>query len=59
MGETLIGFDVIGIELDGGFHSFHCHDLSTDLARRFSLEINEYGLFAAIANSKSGCRIYE
>jgi hypothetical protein len=51
--ETLIGFDIIGIELDGGFHSFHCHDLSDDLAERFNLEINEYGLFTAIANSKA------
>jgi hypothetical protein len=51
--ETLIGFDVIGVELDGGFHSFHCHDLSADLGGRFSLEINEHGLLAAIENSKA------
>jgi hypothetical protein len=36
---------IIGIEISGDFHSFHCHDISTDLTERFGLTLNEYGLF--------------
>ncbi|RMB63216.1 hypothetical protein EAX61_02140 [Dokdonia sinensis] len=28
---NLLGFDMIGIEIGGDFHSFHCHDLFKDL----------------------------
>jgi hypothetical protein len=44
-GESLIGFDLIGIEVGGSFHSFHCHDIGEELSNRFGLELNEYGLF--------------
>jgi hypothetical protein len=40
---------------NGGFYTFHCHDLSADLAERFNLEINEYGLFTEIAKFEGGC----
>lgn len=40
----LIGFDLIGIESGGDFHTFHCHDLYGDLKRDLEIEINEYGL---------------
>jgi len=43
--EVFIGYDVVGIEWDGGFHTFYCHDISKDLVDKFKLEINEYGLF--------------
>ncbi|MBV7441418.1 hypothetical protein KRX57_08285 [Weeksellaceae bacterium TAE3-ERU29] len=42
--EETIGYDLIGIELGGGFHSFHCHDLAEDLINKFGIEINEFGL---------------
>lgn len=42
--EELIGYDLIGIEYSGGFHSFHCHDLGEDLSNRFNIEINDFGL---------------
>ena len=40
----LIGYDLIGVESDGGFHTFHCHDLYKDLKKDLEIEINEYGL---------------
>jgi hypothetical protein len=43
--EKFIGFDIIGIEGNGDFHSFHCHDISGDLIERFHLTKNQYGLF--------------
>jgi len=43
--ETLIGHDIIGIEVDGGFHTFYCHDISKELTAKFDLTINKFGLF--------------
>ncbi|MDR3669021.1 MAG: hypothetical protein P4L35_19500 [Ignavibacteriaceae bacterium] len=43
--EAFIGFDIIGIECTGGFHTFHCHDLSKYLEDIFKLQINQHGLF--------------
>jgi len=51
--ETFIGFDIIGIEMDGGYHTFHCHDISADLVEKFGLEPNEYGLFKEIEDMQS------
>ncbi|WBX72985.1 hypothetical protein PG913_08765 [Tenacibaculum pacificus] len=42
--EKTLGFDLIGIESSGEFHSFHCHDLASDLIEKFGIEINEFGL---------------
>ncbi|PTX10522.1 hypothetical protein C8N40_11725 [Pontibacter mucosus] len=44
--EIVIGFDLIGVELSGDFHTFHCHDLANDLIQKFNIEINQYGLIA-------------
>jgi hypothetical protein len=51
--ESLLGFDIIGMESGGGFHTFHCHDLAADLVKRFNLEVNGHGLFIAIDNTKA------
>lgn len=40
----LVGFDLIGIESGGDFHTFHCHDLYGDLKRDLKVEVNEFGL---------------
>jgi hypothetical protein len=40
----LLGYDLIGIEFGGEFHSFHCHDLCGDLHRDLGIKINENGL---------------
>ncbi|UKJ09121.1 hypothetical protein [Solitalea lacus] len=43
--EELLGFDLIGVELDGSFHTFYCNSISEDLLNTFGLNANEYGLF--------------
>jgi hypothetical protein len=42
-GEVM-GFDLIGVEPDGSFHSFHCHYLEQDMTERFGVVVNEFGL---------------
>ncbi|MBS1501471.1 MAG: hypothetical protein JST32_05385 [Bacteroidetes bacterium] len=51
--ETLIGFDLIGIENSGDFHTFYCHNISEDLINKFHFEINSYGLLNAIDDWKA------
>ncbi len=48
--EIFRGFDIIGIELDGSFHTFHCHDLANELAEKFNIHINQFGLYDNIPN---------
>ena len=43
--EHLLGYDYIGIEVDGEFHSFHCHQLACELVEKFGLDLNGNGLF--------------
>jgi len=50
--ETFLGFDLVGIECSGDFHTFYCHDISKDLVERFKLTINQYGLFEDIVDWK-------
>ena len=42
--EITIGYDLIGIELSGYFHSFNCHDIADELVEKFGVTINNYGL---------------
>ncbi|MBS7563809.1 hypothetical protein KHS38_05285 [Mucilaginibacter sp. Bleaf8] len=51
--EFTIGYDIIGVELDGNFHTFHCHDLTAELTRNFGVQINETGLFDSIPNQQA------
>ncbi|SFF85281.1 hypothetical protein [Pontibacter chinhatensis] len=48
--EVEIGYDLIGIELSGDFHTFYCHDLADELIQKFNIEINQYGLIASEDN---------
>jgi hypothetical protein len=48
--ESFIGFDLIGIEDVGQFHTFHCHNIGNELESKFDLKLNQYGLFE---NSKN------
>ena len=50
--EKFIGYDLIGVELGGNFHSFHCHDLTDELTSKFGIELNEFGLINEIENPK-------
>jgi hypothetical protein len=40
-----LGYDFIGIECFGSFHSFYCHDITKTLTDQFSLILNGNGLF--------------
>lgn len=42
--KETIGYDLIGMEDGGDFHSFHCHDLTKELIQKFGIKINEFGL---------------
>lgn len=50
--DKFLGYDYIGIEIDGSFHTFHCHDIGSSLSAQFGLVLNEYGLFESDLNSK-------
>ena len=50
--EKTIGFDLIGVEFGGDFHSFHCHDLGKNLSVKFGLTLNNSGLFEPHFNWK-------
>lgn len=50
--EELLGYDYIGIENGGSFHSFHCHDIGKELSDKFDLTLNKFGLFDNNLNSK-------
>lgn len=49
--SDFLGFDFIGVECDGSFHSFYCHDMTKELIDKFGLTLNEYGLFESIPDS--------
>lgn len=38
------GFDLIGVEMSGSFHSFQCHDLEDEFKKKFKVEFNDSGL---------------
>ncbi|MBE0538896.1 MAG: hypothetical protein IH620_04225 [Ignavibacterium sp.] len=50
--EIFLGYDYIGIENGGSFHTFHCHDIGKELSDKFGLILNKYGLFESDVNSK-------
>ncbi len=41
---NVIGYDLIGVESGGSFHSFHCHDMDLELNEKFGVKLNDYGL---------------
>jgi hypothetical protein len=47
--EEFIGYDFIGVEpSSGSFHTFYCHYLANTLIEKFSLRLNEFGLFEEV-----------
>ncbi|MGD9588872.1 MAG: hypothetical protein AB7Q37_02600 [Pyrinomonadaceae bacterium] len=48
--QKLLGFDLVGIEYGGDFHSFHCHDMAGELSNRFGLVLNRFGLFNEVSD---------
>lgn len=49
--ERFLGFDYVGMEGSGSFHTFHCHGLDQELSNTIGLTLNEYGLFDSDLNS--------
>ncbi len=47
-----IGYDIVGIELGGSFHTIHCHDLQNELINKFEIEFFENGLIKSCENWK-------
>ncbi|MEZ4775632.1 MAG: hypothetical protein R3D00_20770 [Bacteroidia bacterium] len=45
---AFLGYDFIGVEGDGSFHSFYCHNITEILIDMFALTLNENGLFEEI-----------
>lgn len=43
--EEFLGYDFIGVECDGSFHSFYCHDITKTIIDKFTLTLNTNGLF--------------
>jgi hypothetical protein len=41
---TFIGYDIVGIKIDGRFHTIHCHSLQNELTKKFGIEFFENGL---------------
>lgn len=41
---VIVGYDLIGVEWSGNFHTFHCHDLAKDLKEKFNVSVNQHGL---------------
>lgn len=50
--EETIGFDFIGVECDGSFHSIYCNNNIEKIINLFKLKKNEYGLFDKPINRK-------
>ncbi|WP_036042473.1 hypothetical protein [Leptospira alstonii] len=40
----IVGFDLIGVEMSGNFHSLQCHDLEGEFKKEFKVEFNDFGL---------------
>ena len=46
--EILLGYDLIGVEIGGTYHTFYCNNATQELIDKFHLSLNEYGLFNEI-----------
>lgn len=48
LNEVTLGYDLIGVEIGGSYHSFYCNNSTQDLIDKFNLTINDNGLFNEI-----------
>lgn len=46
--EILIGYDLIGVEVGGTYHTFYCNNATQELIDKFQLVLNENGLFTEV-----------
>ena len=50
--EEFIGYDLIGMEFSGDYHSFHCYDNADEMINKFDLTLNERGLINEFKNKQ-------
>jgi len=50
--EEFVGYDLIGVEFSGDYHSFHCYAGSDGLVQKFGLTLNGYGLINEFENKQ-------
>ena len=48
LNEVLLGYDLIGVEIGGTYHTFYCNNATEELIDKFNLSLNENGLFNEI-----------
>ncbi len=46
--EEFLGYDFIGVEGDGSFHTFYCHNITQTIIDKFDLQLNRFGLFDTV-----------
>lgn len=51
--ETFVGYDLIGMECSGDYHSFHCYNISDEIKDKFGVTINEKGLINEFENKQA------
>ena len=47
----LRGYDLLGYDMGGDFHSLHCHSLKNELIDKFKIRFNEYELISSYQDS--------
>jgi hypothetical protein len=52
---SLLGFDVLGAEYDGGFHTFSCNGLEQDFNEKLCITVNKYGLIDDYLRAVAAC----
>lgn len=50
-GGQLLGFDIVGAEVGGSFHTFSCNDLERDFAAHLGIQLNAHGLIDEAAHA--------
>jgi hypothetical protein len=43
-GGIFLGYDILGVEFAGGFHTFSCNDLARDYVEKLGITFNAHGL---------------
>jgi hypothetical protein len=48
--EETLGYDFIGVEVGGSFHTFYCNNVTEELTTKLQLTLNQSGLFDRVDN---------
>jgi hypothetical protein len=50
--EETLGYDFIGVEVGGSFHTFYCNNVTEELISNLRLKLNSFGLLEHVENWK-------